>query len=137
MQVTGGGLHQDLFPHLFAQQGPTKGGVLRNPAVHRVGLLGTHHLIGLLLVKLQVQHGDPGAQTDGVVVVLVLLDHHTVGQNLLHLGNPGVELALFVFGLVIFAVLAQIAEGAGLLDLVGYLFFADGLEVSELVLELL
>ena len=51
------------------------------------------------------------------------------------LGHPGVELALLIFGLVILAVLAEVAEGAGLLDQLGHLFFPDRLQIVQLVIE--
>ena len=69
--------------------------------------------------------------------VIAVLDDHTVAQNLLHLGNTGVELALFRLGLVILAVLAQIAEGTGLLDQLGDLLLPDCLEVGQFILKLL
>ena len=66
----------------------------------------------------------------------MLLDDHIVGQDVLHLRDAGVELTLLVLGLVVLTVLGQVAEGAGLLDLVGDLLLPDGLQIVELLLEL-
>ena len=56
-------------------------------------------------------------------------------QNVLQLGNAGVELALLVFRLVIFAVLGQVAEGTGFLDQFGHFLLADGLQIGELLFQ--
>ena len=134
---TGGGIHHHLVPGIFAQQGLAEGGVLRDGAVHGVGLLGAHDLIGDLLVKLLVQHGDGGAQADVVPLGLVLLDNHVIGQNLLQLAHTGVELALLVFGLVVFAVLAEVAEPPGHFNLLRHLVGPGGLEIVQFLLQLL
>ena len=65
----------------------------------------------------------------------MLFDDGVVGQDILQLRDTGVELALLVFRLVILAILAQVAKGTGLLDLVGHFFLPDGLEVVEFFLE--
>ena len=57
-------------------------------------------------------------------------------QNVLQLGNAGVELALLVFRLVIFAVLAEVAKAAGLLDQLRHLVGTGGLAVIQLLFQL-
>ncbi len=133
-----GGFHHHFLSGLLAQQGLAEGGVLRDPAVHGVGLLGAHDLIGQGLVKLQVFHHHVVAHVDDVPGGLLLLDDGVVGQNLVQLCDAGVQLSLLcVLGLVILAVLRQVAKGAGLLDELRHLLFPDGLQVSELLLEFL
>ena len=57
-------------------------------------------------------------------------------DDLLKLGNAGIQLALLVLGFIVLGVLGQVAEGAGLLDLVGDLLLPDGLQIVELLLVL-
>ena len=130
-----GGFHHHFLSGLLAQQGLAEGGVLRDPAVHGVGLLGAHDLIGQGLVKLQVFHHHVVAHVDDVPGGLLLLDDGVVGQNLVQLCDAGVELTLLVLCLVILAVFRQVAEGAGLLDEFRHFLFPDGFQVSELLLE--
>ena len=65
-----------------------------------------------------------------------LADDLGVKQDLLQLGNAGVELALLVFRLVIFAVLAEVAEAAGLLDQLRHLVGTGGLAVIQFLFQL-
>ena len=58
-------------------------------------------------------------------------------QNVLQLGNAGVELALLVFRLVIFAVLAEVAKAAGDLDLLRNLIAAGCLQIIQFLLKFL
>ena len=58
-------------------------------------------------------------------------------QNVLQLRDAGVELALLVLRLVVLAVFTQVAEAAGLFDQLRHFLFAHGLEVGQLVLQLL
>ena len=57
-------------------------------------------------------------------------------QDILQLGNAGIQLALLVFGLVVFAVLAQVTEAASLFDLIGNLIGTGGLAVIQLAFQL-
>ena len=57
-------------------------------------------------------------------------------ENLLQLGNTGVQLALLVLGLVVFAVLAEVAEPPGHFNLLRHLVGPGGLEIVQLLLKL-
>ena len=57
-------------------------------------------------------------------------------QDVLQLGNAGVELALLVFGLVILAVFRQVTEASGLLDELCDLVGTGGLAVIQLLFQL-
>ena len=57
-------------------------------------------------------------------------------KHFLQLGNAGVQLALLVLGLVILAVLGQVAETPGHFDLLGHLVGAGGLQIVQFLLEL-
>ena len=58
-------------------------------------------------------------------------------QDLLQLGDAGIQLALLVLGLIVLAVLAEVAEAAGDLDLLSHLVGAGGLQVIQFLLQLL
>ena len=79
------GASHHFLSGLLTQQGLAEGGVLRDPPVHGVGLLGAHDLIGQGLVKLQVFHHHVVAHVDDVPGGLLLLDDGVVGQNLVQL----------------------------------------------------
>ena len=57
-------------------------------------------------------------------------------QDILQLCNAGVQLSLLVFGLVILAVLAEVAKAAGLLDQFRHLIGTGSLAVVQLILQL-
>ena len=60
-----------------------------------------------------------------------------MGEDVLNLCDAAVELGLLVFGLVVFAVLREVAERPGLLDLLCYFLFAGRLQIKKLLLQLL
>ena len=60
-----------------------------------------------------------------------------MGENVLDLGDTAIELGLLVLGLVIFAVLREVAERTGLLDLLGDFLFTGRLQIKKLLLQFL
>ena len=132
-----GGLNGDLLPGLAAHEGLSEGGILGHGVVHHVRLLGADDFVnGQLLTGGKVGDRDLAANGDLIGIGLRLIDDLGVEQDLLQLGNAGIELALLVFGLVIFAVLRQVAEAAGFLDELGDLVGPGGLAVVQLCLQL-
>ena len=138
MNGADGSLDGDLVALLRAHEGLAERGFLADGAVHGVGLLRADDLIGRhLAAGLEVHDGDGAADAHGVGRALALVDDDDMEQNVLQLGDAGVELALLVLRLIVFAVLAQVAEAARLFDQLRDFFFTDGLEVGQLILQLL
>src|SRR4029078_3933830 len=89
-------------------------------------------LAGLLVL-------DSHAAADGhdVGVDLRLVDHRRLAQLVLELGDPRLEHRLLVLGVVVFGVLADVAELARDLDPLGNLGRANGVHGLDFLLELL
>ena len=110
-------LDADLVALLRTHEGLAEGGFLADGAVHGIGLLTAHDLVGRhLAAGLEVHDGDGAADAHGVGRALALVDDDDMKQNVLQLRNAGVELALLVLRLVVLAVFTQVAEAAGLFD---------------------
>ena len=69
-------------------------------------------------------------------VFFALFNDDGVGQDILHFRNPSVELRLLVLRFVVFAVLRQVAEGTGLLDLLRHFLLAGGFQIIQLIFQL-
>ena len=138
MNDADGGLDADLVALLRTHEGLAEGGFLADGAVHGIGLLTAHDLVRRhLAAGLEVHDGDGAANAHGVGRALALVDDDDMKQNVLQLRDAGVELALLVLRLVVLAVFTQVAEAAGLFDQLRHFLFAHGLEVGQLVLQLL
>jgi hypothetical protein len=119
-----------------AEKPSAKGGIVTDSALHGVGLLGADDGVYNFFVKLNVTNRDLAADTN-LVSLAAALDNLGVFYQILILGDFGIELALFGFRLVIFAVFGKVAEGAGLFDLLRNLFFSDCPHVVQLFFKLL
>ena len=108
-----GSLHSDGVALFGTQQGLAEGGFLGNDAVHGVGLLRAHDFIGRQGLAAGVSHRDGAADGHLVGGAGVLIHDDDVLQDLLQLGDAGIQLALLVLGLVVLAVLAQVTEAPG------------------------
>ena len=109
--------------------------VVRNAALHGVGLLRADDGVLLFRVLVDVEHAHVAADGHDVRRDLDLLHDLGVLDQVRDLGNAGVELALLRLGLVILAVLRQVAERARLLDELRDFFLAGRLEVMQFFLE--
>ena len=107
--------------NLLAQQAAAdrRGG--GNHTVLGIHVFARHQLITDLLVFVEVQHDDGGAQPHAVVRDLGHIDHRKFPQPGVELIQAGVDHALPFLGRVILGVFLQIAVGAGLQDLSGEL----------------
>ena len=65
----------------------------------------------------------------------MLFDDGGVGEDVLNLRNAGVELTLFVFRLIVLAILRQVAEGAGFFNHFRDFFFAGSVQIIQLILQ--
>ena len=131
--LSGRSLDSDRLTDAVAYYRTADRALVADAPLHGVGLLRADDLILDLIVFVQVAQFDMTAETDGIGVKLGLFDYFGVLDEHLHLGDFGVELALLRLGLVVLAVLAEIAEAAGFLNKLADLFFADGLKVMELL----
>lgn len=127
-----GSLHDHFFARLAAHQRLTKGGILADGAVHHVSLLRADDLIGGQLFScIQIGNDDLAADRYLVRVHLRFIHDDGVQQDILKLRNAGIELTLLVLGLVILAVLAEIAKTTGLFDQFRNLIGTGGLAVIQ------
>ena len=132
-----GGLHRNGVPLLGSDQGLAEGRLLGNDAVHGVGLLRAHDAVGGHGVAVLVRHRHLAADGHHVGGGVALVHDHHVLQDLLQLCDAGIQLALLVLCLVVLAVLAQIAEAPGHLDLLRHLVRPGGLQIVQLFLQFL
>ena len=131
-----GRLHDYLLAGLVAHQRLAEGRILADGAGHDVRLLGTHDTVcRQLLAAAQLRYGNNAADGD-LVGILALVHDHRVQQDILQLCDAGVQLALLVFRLIVLAVLAEVAEAAGLLDQLRHLIGTGGLAVIQFLFQL-
>ena len=120
----------------MAEQRLAERRVVRDAALHGVGLLRADDGVELLIAGLHILDLDGAAEADLAFGVLGLVDDDGVGKDVLDLGDAAVELGLLVLGLVVFAVFGEVAEGARLLDLLGYFLLTRRLQIKKFLLQL-
>ena len=132
-----GGVHADLVSLFCAHERLAEGGILGDGVMHGVCLLRADDLVlGHLAAGLYVCDRHAAADADSVGACVALVDDDGVQQDILDLSDAGVQLALLVLRFIIFAVFAQVAEAARLLDKIRHFLFTHGFEVGKLVLQL-
>src|SRR5699024_5088877 len=114
--VAGGQQDLGLIAHGLAQQGVAHGALVADLALEGVGLGAAHDVVFLGVLVLHLD-GDVGAHRNAVHAQLALVDDLDVLDHLFQLGDTVLDQALGVLGLVVFAVLGQVAVAAGLFDL--------------------
>ena len=120
---------------LLPDQSAAERRLIGNAAQHRVCFLAADDLIGLLVLLADLADGNAASHGNGAAGRHVF-QNDGVFDQVFDLGDFGIQLALLGFCFVIFAVLRQIAEGTGFLDLLGNLLLADRLEVFKLLFQL-
>ena len=126
----------DDIADLMAEQRLAERRVVGDAALHGVGLLRADDGVELLVTGLHILNLDGAAEADLAFGVLGLVDDDGVGKDVLDLGDAAVELGLLVLGLVVFAVFGKVAEGARLLDLLGYFLLTRRLQIKKFLLQL-
>ena len=121
----------------MAKQCLAERGIVGNAAFHGVGLLRTDDGVKLLVTRLHILDLDGAAEADLALGVLCLVNNDGMGENIFNLGDAAIKLGLLVLGLVVFAVLGEVAERTRLLDLLGDFLLAGRLQIKKLLLQLL
>ena len=124
---------------MLAKHGAAERRVVRNARLHGVGLLRADDSIRRLFLQIKVAdlHGAAKADDTGALLLGALIDHDSMGQDVLDLCDAAIQLGLLIFRFIIFTVLGKVAEGAGFLDLLRDFLLARGFQIIELFLELL
>ena len=112
--------------------------VVGDSALAGIGLLRADDFILIFKLIVQVPDSHKAAKRNRIFREIVIHVVHDFGMfdQVLILGNTGIQLALLGFCLVVLAVLGQVAEASGFLDLFGDFLFTDGLHVVELFFKL-
>ena len=110
------------------------GALVADLAVQGVSLGAAHDVVLLDLVLTLHLDGDVGTDRDVLNAQFALVDDDSVLDHLLQLGDAVLDQTLGVLGLIVLAVLGQVAVAAGFLDLLGQLLAAHGLEVLQFLL---
>ena len=132
MNYAAGGLKLDPVTLLLPHQAASEGGLIGNAAEDGVGLLTADDLIRFLVLFAHFADGHAAADGNNGTGRHIF-ENDGVFDQVHYLGDLGVELALLGLRLIVFAVLRQIAERAGFLDLLGNLFLPNGLKVFQLL----
>ena len=119
------------------QQGVAHGALVADLAVQGVSLGAAHDVVLLDLVLTLHLDGDVGTDRDVLNAQLALVDDDSVLDHLLQLGDAVLDQTLGVLGLIVLAVLGQVAVAAGFLDLFCQLLAADSLQVFQFLLHCL
>ena len=104
-------------------------------ALAGIGLGGPHDRVLHDLAAGDVLDGDLGAHAHDVGLDVFFVDHDCRAQLVFEGEDALLEHGLLVLGVVVFGVLADVAEVAGLFDAIGDLFALLGGEVLDLVLQ--
>ena len=134
MNDAAGGLKLDPVTLLLPHQAASEGGLIGNAAEDGVGLLTADDLIRFLVLFAHFADGHAAADGNNGTGRHIF-ENDGVFDQVHYLGDLGVELALLGLRLIVFAVLRQIAERAGFLDLLGNLFLPNGLKVFQLLFQ--
>ena len=113
------------------------GALVADLAVEGVSLGAAHDIVFLGLVLAGLADGNVGAHGNVIHAQFALVDYNCVLDGLLQLGDAVLHQTLRILGLVVLAVLRQVAVAAGFLDLFSQLLAADGFEVFQLLLHCL
>ena len=132
---TAGGFKLDPVALLLSHQAAAKGGFVRNTAENGVGFLAADDLIGLFVFLAHFADGHAAAHGDRAAGRHVF-ENDGVFDQVLDLGDLGIELALLGLRFIVFAVLRQITERTSLLDLLGDFFFPNRLKIFQLFFQL-
>ncbi len=111
-----GGDHDDFVPYLFIQQRAADGGGGGNFSGGNVGFFAGHQLVFHFFVLGVVENLDSRTKAHFVVGDVVHVDHGQIGEALAELADARLDELLALLGHVILGVLAEVAEGGGLLD---------------------
>lgn len=132
-----GASHRHLIANFGAQQGLAEGRLFRDCAVHGVGFLRADHLIRSFGTSLDIGYAHFAANGDLILGLVVFIDDHRMLEDVLQLGDTGIQLSLLIFRLIVLAVFGQVTEAAGNLDLLGNLVCAGGLIVFQFLFQFL
>ena len=78
-----------------------------------------------------IDHTHFAANGDLILGLIILIDDHRMLEDILQLGNTGIQLALLILRLIILAVFGQVSEAAGNFDLLGNLVCAGGFIIFQ------
>src|SRR6266567_3671526 len=121
--------------NLLIQQRATNRRGGRNLPGSHVRLLAGHNVVLDLLILSTVVNLYRRAEANFVLGNVVHVDHGKVSQTLPKLAYPGLDELLALLGHVVLGVFAQVAQGGGLLDLLGEFMDQLVLEGVDFVLQ--
>src|SRR2546423_3720555 len=132
-EVAGRHANEDLLALLLAEQGPSDGTLVRDPALGGLRLRRADDREGLLAVG--ALDRDGGADLDMVGRVVLVDDRGVLDQRLERL-DPALDERLLVLGVLVLGVLAEVAVLLGVVDPLGDLRPLDRGHLVELRPEL-
>ena len=103
-------------PSFFVEQGASDWARRRDFSGCHVGFFACNQLVLHLFILGVIKNLDGGTKAHFVVGDVVHVDHGQIGEPLAELADARLDELLALLGHVVFGVLAEVAEGSGLLD---------------------